>query len=93
MSLMTNTLKFLYESGCDDALVCVVNGQLTIDFDREASSLNEAISSASRDIEKAGGKVIDILPIDNQGPVARLGVAAFIAMPRFLNRRLSIQCL
>lgn len=49
----------LYEAGCDDALVAVINDTLYLDFDREASSFDEAVLSARRDIEKAGGKVIE----------------------------------
>jgi hypothetical protein len=48
-----------------DAPVCVVNGQVTVDFDREARSLSESILSDYRDIKKAGGKIVDIIPIDN----------------------------
>jgi hypothetical protein len=47
----------LYEAGCDDALVAVVNGQIQVDFDRTASSYEEAVQSATVSIQKAGGTV------------------------------------
>ena len=50
----------LYEAGCDDALVSVVNGELLVDFDREAPSLDAAISDAAGNIRDAGGQVIGV---------------------------------
>ena len=50
----------LFEAGCADALPVVVDGTLFLDFDREAPSYNSAISSAKRDIEHAGGRVLQI---------------------------------
>lgn len=52
-----------YEAGCDDALIVVVNDKLRLDFDREASSYQEAVDSARRDIEKAGAHVLSIRPL------------------------------
>lgn len=43
----------LYESGCDDALICAYGNSVYIEFDREAGSLDEAISSAVNNIESA----------------------------------------
>jgi hypothetical protein len=48
---------------CDDALIRVINGVLFLDFDREAESYNSAVSSAQRDVEQAGGKVVKVKPI------------------------------
>lgn len=48
----------LYEAGCDDALVSVVDGTLHVDFDRVARSLEEAVASARTNIERAGGTVV-----------------------------------
>lgn len=50
----------LYEAGCDDALVAVVNDRLTIDFDREALNLDAAIGSAVRNVLDAGGRIISV---------------------------------
>jgi hypothetical protein len=47
----------LYEAGCDDAGVGSCDGVLTVDFDREAESLADAIGSAVKDVERAGYKV------------------------------------
>jgi hypothetical protein len=50
----------LLEAGCDDALIVVINGELKLDFDREAASFDEAINSAIADIQKAGGQVTHV---------------------------------
>jgi hypothetical protein len=50
----------LFEAGCGDALVAVIGDDLFLDFDREAPSFEEAIRSATLNIEKAGGKVLDV---------------------------------
>jgi predicted TIM-barrel enzyme len=47
----------LFEAGCDDALISVVDGRLRLDFEREAESYDSAIETARRDIQKAGGSV------------------------------------
>lgn len=44
----------LFEAGCDDAGDGSCDGILTVDFDREAGSLGEAIGSAIADVERAG---------------------------------------
>ena len=52
----------LYEAGCDDALIAVVNGTMYLDFHREASSFEDAVKSASRNVKLAGGKVVRVVP-------------------------------
>jgi hypothetical protein len=52
----------LFEAGCDDALIAVVNGQMFLDFHRDGLSFEDAVKSASRDVEVAGGKVIRVVP-------------------------------
>jgi hypothetical protein len=43
----------LYENGCDDALIGVGNkGYIALNFMREASSVDEAISSAITDVKR-----------------------------------------
>lgn len=56
----------LFEAGCDDALINFRNGTVYLDFDREESSLVNAVLSAIRDVEGCGigAKVIRILPDD-----------------------------
>lgn len=44
----------LFESGCDDALIKNKSGLVYLDFDRESSSLEQAIVSAINDVETAG---------------------------------------
>src|SRR5438045_462050 len=43
----------LYEAGCDDALINFRNGTIFLDFDREASSLEEAVISAIKNIRSS----------------------------------------
>jgi hypothetical protein len=43
----------LYKNGCDDALFAVTNGEYSITFDRESSSLQQAIDSAINNLEQA----------------------------------------
>jgi len=44
----------LFEAGCDDGTPSVCNGVLSIDFHREARSLEEAIGSAIANVKDAG---------------------------------------
>jgi len=44
----------LYEAGCDDGTFCARDGVAYVHFDREATTLNEAIASALDDIRAAG---------------------------------------
>nr|WP_318381682.1 DNA-binding protein [uncultured Enterobacter sp.] len=43
----------LFDSGCDDALVCFYGTAVYLEFDRESPSLSQAILSAIRDVESA----------------------------------------
>ena len=52
----------LYDAGCDDALVAVVDGQLYLDFDRDAADFDAAVQSAQKDVESAGGRVEAVMP-------------------------------
>ncbi len=47
----------LFEAGCDDGTPGVCNGVFSIDFHREANSLEEAIRSAITNIKSAGYEV------------------------------------
>jgi hypothetical protein len=49
--------KRLYDAGCDDALVCVIDGMICVDFDRAAQSREQAVAAAQADINRAGGVV------------------------------------
>jgi hypothetical protein len=50
----------LHRAGCDDALIAVVNGDMFLDFDREAPSYEKAVAAAVLTVEKAGGKVVKV---------------------------------
>jgi hypothetical protein len=50
----------LFNEGCTDALITVVDGELALDFDREAPTYDLAVHSASRAVERAGGRVTGI---------------------------------
>lgn len=44
----------LFEAGCDDGTPGTCNGVFSIDFHREADSLEAAINSAIKNVETAG---------------------------------------
>lgn len=48
----------LYESGCDDALINYRNNAVFLDFDREASSFEEAVISAIKQVESSSIKAV-----------------------------------
>jgi hypothetical protein len=52
--LSEEALDALYEAGCGDALVGMCNGEVFIDFDREAPSFRIALTSAIANVERAG---------------------------------------
>ena len=51
----------LFEAGCDDASPQSEGAVVFLEFDREASSLSEAVGTAIRDVEKAGFHVAKIV--------------------------------
>ena len=50
----------LYNAGCTDALIAVIDGTVFIDFNRKAASYDLAVQSATRSVQKAGGRVIGV---------------------------------
>jgi hypothetical protein len=50
----------LYNAGCADALIVIQDGELFLDFDRQAPSYDSAIQSATRSVQQAGGRVIGV---------------------------------
>jgi hypothetical protein len=56
----------LHEAGCDDATFMISKGVMIGGFDRKAQTLQDAIASAIKDIEKAniGARILSI-EIDN----------------------------
>jgi regulator of RNase E activity RraB len=47
----------LFEAGCDDGTPGTCNGVFSIDFHREANSIEEAIRSAIANVKSAGYEV------------------------------------
>jgi len=47
----------LFEAGCDDGTPGTCEGVFSVDFHREAASLEEAIRSAIGDVKRAGYQV------------------------------------
>lgn len=52
----------LFEAGCDDALLGVADGVVHLDFDREAPSLVDALSSAIGAVQSTGVRVLRSSP-------------------------------
>jgi hypothetical protein len=54
----------LFEVGCDDALINFKNGAVYLEFDREASSLEEAVISAIKDVQSSSidSEVVSVAP-------------------------------
>jgi hypothetical protein len=46
-----------YEAGCDDATISFQNGQIIVDFAREATSIDAALSTAAANVAKAGATI------------------------------------
>jgi hypothetical protein len=63
IELTDNYEDRLFDAGCGDALVAVIDKALYLDFDREASSLDAAVESAKQDVARAGGRVVEVLSI------------------------------
>lgn len=47
----------LYAAGCDDGSILSRDDVTIVQFDREAATLDEALASALRDVERAGFQV------------------------------------
>ena len=57
---LLNTTDALGEAGCDDCSISVHGQGLELEFDRVHQSLQDAIASAIRDVERAGYIVASI---------------------------------
>ncbi|OGO92835.1 MAG: hypothetical protein A3F10_04630 [Coxiella sp. RIFCSPHIGHO2_12_FULL_42_15] len=62
----SNLEDSLYEAGCDDALINFRNGAVYLDFNREATTLEEAVLNAIKDVESSsiGAIVATVAPED-----------------------------
>ena len=49
-----------YEAGCGDALIVVVDGRMSLDFDRRAESCQSAVDTAISDIRRAGARDVQV---------------------------------
>lgn len=47
----------LYEAGCRDATIAFQNGELAIDYDRTAASLDKALAGAVRSLVQHGYRI------------------------------------
>jgi len=56
----------IFEADCDDAGVGSCDGVVTVDFDREAESLGDAIGSAVKDLAGAGFTVARVV-VEREG--------------------------
>ena len=63
----------LYEAGCDDALIGQTDGIQYVEFDREASGVVEAVSSAVADLERVEG--VRVVRIADAGLVSMADIA------------------
>lgn len=54
----------LYEAGCHDATIALQDGELAIDYDRSAGSLDKALASAVKDLIQHGYRIrrIEVAP-------------------------------
>jgi hypothetical protein len=57
LDLTDDLADTLFAAGCDDGTPGTCNGVFSIDFHREATSLEEAIRSAIADVRTAGYEV------------------------------------
>ncbi len=58
-------LDAIYEAGCDDALLCRIDGCERASFDREAETFADAVFSAMRDLKKVPGLTIVKVEAEN----------------------------
>lgn len=55
--LTTDIAEALFSEGCDDGSPGSCSGRVTVDFHRQATSLETAIRTAVQDVSKAGFRV------------------------------------
>lgn len=73
-------IEALFAAGCDDALVGRSEGIQYVEFDREATDLDDAILSAVANVEKVPG--VRVARIADAGLVAMADIAARIGRTR-----------
>jgi len=60
LALTDDLADALFAAGCDDGTPGTCNGVFSIDFHREAASLEEALRSAIGDVRTAGYEVVRV---------------------------------
>lgn len=60
--ISTDLENTLYESGCDDTLIHSNNGAVFLEFGRFAKSLEEAVQTAIKDVEKS--KIYEVAVVE-----------------------------
>ena len=73
----------LFEAGCDDATLSIQYGLLYVEFSRSAKSLQDAILTAIRDVQRAGVKA-QVLRVDECNLVTASDIARRIDRTRQL---------
>jgi hypothetical protein len=73
----------IFEAGCDDSTPSIQYGLLYLEFSRQAPSLRQAITSAIRDVEKAGIGA-RVLRVDDCNLVTAADIARRIGRSRQL---------
>ena len=70
----------VFEAGCDDAAIGLIDGIQYVDFDREAASLDQAVLSAVADLERIDG--VHVVRIADAGLVSMADIATRIGRTR-----------
>lgn len=79
--LTPDVVDALYESGCDDATLCMRLGRMYMTFARSAATLKSAILSAIRNVRQA--KVgAEVLRVDERNLISQADIARKIGRPR-----------
>ena len=76
--LTTTVTDGLFEAGCDDGTLSIINGTARLDFTRTATSFRDAVLSAIRDVRRAGVG-IDVERVDVDDPQSATDVAQWTA--------------
>ncbi len=79
--LTTEVEDGLFEAGCDDALLAVQSGRVTLDFARDGASLEDAVLSAVHDVRRAGVGA-DVVRVDGPDGAAVRAVNAALELAR-----------
>jgi hypothetical protein len=79
--LNDETLDRFFEAGCDDAAFGSRNGSLFAQFDREAETLADAVSTAIRDLTSAD-RSLRIRGFEPASPVSQSAIAERVGLSR-----------